>query len=96
MVGANVHDSRLIELTLKDTCAMGGHFKDTSKGHLCLDKEYDYKRVSVEVYVTGFEEYIRIRNEEKQERAEGIRPHRWGVERTFAWLKGFRSLRIRY
>lgn len=48
-----------------------------------------------EVYVNGFEEHIRSRGEEIR---EGWRnPARcWVVERTFAWLKGFRSLRTRY
>lgn len=51
---------------------------------------------TVEVYVNGFEEHIRSRNEEKQGISEGSRPRRWVVERTFAWLKDFRSLRTRY
>lgn len=60
-----------------------------------LDKGYDYPRVSEEVYVNGFEEHIRSRGEEVQERRRHP-AHRWVVERTFAWLKGFRSLRTRY
>ena len=48
-----------------------------------------------EVYVNGFEEHIRSRGEEVREgRRNPVR--RWVVERTFAWLKGFRSLRTRY
>lgn len=63
--------------------------------HLCLDKGYDYPRVSGEVYVNGFEEQIRSRREEVRE-GRSNPAHHWVVERTFAWLKGFRSLRTRY
>ena len=35
--------------------------------------------------------------EEKIEKQEGLHPaRRWVVERTFAWLKGFRAIRTRY
>ena len=93
--GANVHDSRLIGATLKNSREMGSWFLGADVRHLCLDKGYDYPRVSEEVYVNGFEEHIRSRGEEVQERRRHP-AHRWVVERTFAWLKGFRSLRTRY
>ena len=92
--GANVHDSRLIGATLKNSREMGSWFLRADVRHLCLDKGYDYPRVSEEVYVNGFEEHIRSRGEEVQERRRHP-AHRWVVERTFAWLKGFRSLRTR-
>ena len=56
---------------------------------------YDYPRVSEEVYINGFEEHIRSRGEEVRDRWR-TPARRWVVERTFAWLKGFRSLRTRY
>lgn len=93
--GANVHDSRLIGVTMENSCQMGSWFLEAAVRHLCLDKGYDYVRVSEEVYVNGFEEHIRSRGEELQ--AHQRHPaRRWVVERTFAWLKGFRSLRTRY
>ena len=46
-------------------------------------------------YVNGFEEHIRSRGEEVRDRWR-TPARRWVVERTFAWLKGFRSLRTRY
>ena len=94
-VGANVHDSRLIGATLKKSREMGGWFLGAEVRHLCLDKGYDYPRVSEEVYVNGFEEHIRSRGEEVREGRRNP-ARRWVVERTFAWLKGFRSLRTRY
>ena len=93
--GANVHDSRLIGVTLKNSREMGSWFLGADVRHLCLDRGYDYPRVSEEVYVNGFEEHIRSRGEEVQERWRHP-AYRWVVERTFAWLKGFRSLRTRY
>lgn len=91
VTGANVHDSRLIEATLKNSREMGGWFLGSAVRHLCLDKGCDYPRVSEEVYVNGFEEHIRSRGEEVRDRWR-TPARRWVVERTFAWLKGFREL----
>ena len=96
VVGANVHDSRLIEATLHNSCEMGAWFLGGEERHLCLDKGYDYERVHIEVYINGFEGHIRSRKEEKKDLSEGKTAHRWVVERTIAWLKGFRSIRTRY
>ena len=96
VVGANVHDSRLIEATLQNSCEMGAWFLGEGESHLCLDKGYDYERVHIEVYINGFEGHIRSRKEEEKELSEGKTAHRWVVERTIAWLKGFRSIRTRY
>ena len=93
VTGANVHDSRLIGATLKNSREMGGWFLGAEVRHLCLDKGYDYPRVSEEVYVNGFEEHIRSRREEVREGRRNP-ARRWVVERTFAWLKGFRSLHL--
>lgn len=93
--GANVHDSRLIGATLENSREMGGWFWSADVCYLCLDKGYDYPRVSEEVYVNGFEEHIRSRREEVRE-GQSNPARRWVVVRTFAWLKGFRSLRTRY
>ncbi len=95
VVGANAHDSRLIEAPLKNSCEMGAWFLGGEERHLCLDKGYDYERVHREVYINGFEEHIQSRKEE-QEMSEGKAARRWVVERTLAWLKGFRSVRTRY
>lgn len=59
--GANVHDSHLIGAPLKNFREMGSWFLRADVRHLCLDKGYDYPRVSEEVYVNGFEEHIHSR-----------------------------------
>lgn len=96
VVGANVHDSRLIGATLENSCEMGVWFLGTKEVHLCLDRAYDCERVYIEVYVNGFSEHICGRNEESGSDYPQYAPRRWVVERTFAWLRGFRSLRTRY
>ena len=73
VTGANVHDSRLIGATLKNSREMGGWFLGAEVRHLCLDKGYDYPRVSEEIYVNGFEEHIRSRGK-KSVKAGGIQP----------------------
>lgn len=98
VVGANVHDSRLVGFTIERNCETAVHFEICSGHfHLCLDKGYDYVRVEEEVYEYGFESHIRSRGEEKLDQEEKIHPaRRWVVERTIAWLKGFRGIRTRY
>ena len=98
VVGANVHDSRLVGLTIENNSDLISMFNICIDSyHLCLDKGYDYPRVHEEVYSYGFESHIRSRGEEKNEKQEGLHPaRRWVVERTFAWLKGFRGIRTRY
>lgn len=60
---------------------MGGWFLRAEVRCLCLDKGYDCLRVSEEVYVNGFEEHIRSREEEvRGGRRNPAR--RWVVERT--------------
>ena len=98
VVGANIHDSRLVGLTIENNSDLVSVFNVcTDSYNLCLDKGYDYPRVHEEVYSYGFEAHIRSRGEEKIEKQEGLHPaRRWVVERTFAWLKGFRGIRTRY
>ena len=60
-----------------------------------LNATFDFHKKSKGLCSNGFEAHIRSRGEEIQE--HGRYPaRRWIVERTFAWLKVFRSLRTRY
>lgn len=95
--GANVHDSRLVGSTI-ETIPVEPKDKLQGLPNLCMDKGYSYKRVELEVEQYGYNHHIRRIGEEKFT-ATGEKTHparRWVVERTFAWLKGFRSLRTRY
>ena len=95
VVGANIHDSRLVGDTFDQVFAV---FTTQGIGrepdNLCLDKGYDYARVWLEVQENGLQPHIRSRGEEIEEKIHPAR--RWVVERTIAWLKGFRAIRTRY
>ena len=97
VVGANVHDSRLVTPTVQ-AGVIQPPATTASPRHLCLDKGYDYARVELEVVDLGYTPHIRRIGEEKHVGAgEETHPaRRWVVERTFAWLKGFRAIRTRY
>lgn len=89
-----MHDSRLIGATLKNSRERGGWFLEAEVRHLCLDKGYDYPRVSEEVYVNGFEEHVRSRGEEV---LEGRRnPARRWVVADVCLAEGFSEPAHRY
>ncbi len=98
LAGAHVHDSRLVTATLEGRALPTPVIKPwVEKPHLCLDKAYDMKRVETEVLFHGYTPHIRRIGEEKLHKSAGCHPaRRWVVERTFAWLKGFRAIRTRY
>jgi transposase len=99
LAGANVHDSRLVTPTVEGRVAAAPEPTAEAAQHLCLDKAYDMRRVEEESRRLGYTPHIRRIGEEKQTAAEDAEAHparRWVVERTFAWLKGFRAIRTRY
>jgi putative transposase len=95
LAGANVHDSRLVTPTVR-AGVIQPPATAVSPRHLCLDKGYDYARVELEVVDLGYTPHIRRIGEEKHVGGETHPARRWVVERTFAWLKGFRAIRTRY
>ena len=62
-------------------------------GKLHADKGYDYPRCRKALRERRIIDRIARRNVESKKH---LGRHRWVVERTFAWLKGFRRLQIRY
>ena len=72
--------------------------REESPQNLCLDKGYDYERVNEEVKSYEYQPHIRRIGEEKldESKEKKFPARRFVVERTIAWLKGFRSLRTRY
>jgi IS5 family transposase len=100
VVGANVHDSKLVVPTLAKAAAQPVTAPSASSPpHLCQDKGYDFPRVVAEDHAAGYVPHIRHRGEEgRPDPATGERhpARRWVVERFFAWLKGFRAIRTRY
>jgi putative transposase len=96
VAGANVHDSRLVTPTVQ-AGVIQPPATAASPRHLCLDKGYDYVRVEREVVDPGHPPHMRRIGEEQYVGGGETHPaRRWVVERTFAWLKGFRAIRTRY
>jgi len=97
VVGANVHDRRLVSSTLATVILPRPEPTAAAPQHLCLDKGYDYPRVEREVREHGYLPHIRRIGEEPLPAEAKTHPaRRWVVERTIAWLKGFRAIRTRY
>ena len=97
VVGANVHDSRLVSSTLATLMLPRLKLTPETDQHRCLDKGDDDPRVEAEVQGHGDLPHSRRIGEET--RAPDAKTHparRWVVERTIAWLKGFRAIRTRY
>ena len=95
--GANVHDSKLLALTIE---AIVVERPDPSHcpQHLCLDKAYDNPTGQAAAEAAGYLPHIRRIGEEKLDPA-GEKRHparRWVVERTLAWLQKCRAILIRY
>ena len=97
LAGANVHDSRLVTPTAEGRIATAPKPTEEDPQHLCLDKAYDMGRVEAEVRGHGYTPHIRRIGEERRAGPGETHPaRRWVVERTLAWLKGFRAIRTRH
>jgi transposase len=62
-------------------------------GKLHADKAYDHRRCRCYLRRRGIRPWIARRMIESSQR---LGRHRWTIERTGAWLGGFRGLHIRY
>jgi transposase len=97
--GANVHDIRLLQLTIEDCFYRLGFEQAGSDEHLCLDKGYDSAAIRELVETAyGYISHIRSRGEEKRALKQTSRekPRRWVVERTHGWLNRFRAILVRW
>jgi putative transposase len=96
--GANVHDCKLLEATIKAIVVERPEPTAEAPQHLCLDKGYDNPTGRQAATVGGHTPHIRRIGEENRPcgRAAGHKPRRWVVERTFAWLCRCRGILIRY
>ena len=95
--GANVHDTKLLDATLEGVVVDRPSPGDQPQ-HLCLDKGYDGAAADATVLDHETIGHVRRRGETPPDLAEP-RQHparRWVVERTIAWLQGFRGLLVRY
>jgi putative transposase len=92
--GANTHDIKLLEETLKGLIVQPATGTDQN---LCADKAYDSDKARKTANKRGYKDHIRSRGEEKLEKMQkGTRARRWVVERTHSWFNRFRRLFIRW
>ena len=93
--GANTNDSTMFEAVLEDIppIRMPTGRRRQRPGKVHADKAYDHRRCRAYLRRRGIRPRIARRMIESSQR---LGRHRWTIERTGAWLGGFRRLRIRY
>ena len=96
--GANTHDKRLVEPTLKSLAIERPEPTPHQPQHLCMDRGYDYADTRQLIADWGYTAHIKSRGQEATERKQvrGYRARRWVVERTHSWINRFRRLLIRW
>jgi transposase len=92
---ANANDSVMLEAVLDDIppIRMPTGRRRRRPGKVHGDKAYDHRRCRAYLRRRGIRPRIARRGVESSAR---LGRHRWRIERTGAWLSGFRRLRIRY
>ena len=96
--GANRHDVKLTEATIKSIVVKRPMPTKEKPQGLCLDKGYDSDEVRGLLAEFGFTAHIRSRGEEAQsiKLKAGYKARRWVVERTHSWMNRFRRILIRW
>jgi IS5 family transposase len=92
---ANANDATMFEAVLDDIPPIrmpSGRWRQRP-GKVHGDKAYDHRRCRAYLRRRGIRPRIARRMIESSAR---LGRHRWTIERTGAWLGGFRRLRIRY
>ena len=95
---ANTHDSVLLEQVIDAVPAVKGPRRRPGRPRkrpvkLYLDKGYDYPRCRRALRARGITPRIARRGIEPRDR---LGRHRFTVERSLAWLVGYRRLQVRY
>jgi transposase len=92
---ANAHDATMFEAVLDDIppILLPSGWRRRRPGKVHADKAYDHHRCRRYLRRRGIRSRIARRGIESSQR---LGRHRWTIERTGAWLGGWRRLRIRY
>jgi transposase len=92
---ANANDSTMFEALLDDIppIRMPSGRRRRRPGKVHGDKAYDHRRCRRYLRRRGIRPRLARRRIESSQR---LGRHRWTIERTGAWLGGWRRLRIRY
>lgn len=97
IAGANVHDQRLVDETLRSVPVRRPRSTARRRQHLCADKGYDAEPVRRAARRRGYLPHIPKRGTEPQRRKRrGHKARRWVVERTHSWTNRARRLLIRW
>lgn len=99
VAGANVHDTKLLAVTLDALVVTRPQPTATRPQHLCLDLGYDDPTGRAAVATHAYRPHLRRIGTEKLDPTTGeprFPARRWVVERTLAWLSKCRALLIRY
>ncbi len=96
--GANRHDCKLVEATLRSIPVKRPKPTKKKPQGICLDKGYDYDTVRDLVEEFGYTVHIRARGEEAQaiKHEAGFKARRWVVERAHSWMNRFRRILTRW
>jgi putative transposase len=94
--GANVHDMKTLEETLRSIVIKRPMPAFYHPQHLCLDKGFDYPEIEKAVIEREYVPHIRHKGEDLNHITKCHQPKRWVVERSASWLNRFRKLLVRF
>jgi putative transposase len=96
--GANVHDSKLLEQTLKGIVCPRPKPRKQPTETLCVDAGYVGYPVLVTSRKQNYQLNLKTRAQERKEKLSNPEheARRWVVERTHSWLNRFRKLLVSF
>lgn len=96
IAGANTHDQKLLEATLRSIPVKRPRSCGRRRQHLCLDKGYFGQPSLTIARRRGYQPHIRCRNEERRRCRQGQLARRWVVEAAHSWTNRARRLLVRW
>ncbi len=96
IAGANTHDQKLLEATLRSIPVPRPPSRGRRRQHLCLDKGYFGQPALTIARRYGYQPHIRCRKEEHRRCRQGHRARRWVVEAAHSWTNRARRLLVRW
>lgn len=95
--GANVHDQKLVQATLKSVPVRRPKPTARKRQHLCADKGYDAQSIRTAARRRRYVVHIPRKGEEPRiSQRRAARARRWVVERTHSWMNRARRLLVRW
>jgi transposase len=96
--GANVHDVKLLEATLRDHVYPRPKREKVPVESLCLDAGYVGYAARATTWRQGYRQCLQTRRQEHDAKLykTGHIPRRWVVERTHSWFNRYRKLLVSF